>query len=128
MAGRRKRRGRGGEGGTGGEAPSVEPEENNDDGAALIPMRLDEDQLKDRGAELVDWTIKLQQLEDKKKEQVKKINADIKLARESTRRLAREIDDGVAFVDPQAKLAYDRESQRKNEALAAADLSVNGNA
>ena len=126
MAGRRRKRDRGG--GTGGGEPTVDLDEANDDGSALIPMRLDEDQLKERGAELVDWTIKLQQLEDKKKEQVKKINADIKLAREATRRLAREIDDGVAFVDPQAKLAYDREAERRNAALAEADLSPVGNA
>lgn len=96
MAGRRKGRDKRAE-----KSESVE-----DDGTGLVPVELTEQQKKDRGDELVSWLCKRHQLEDKKREQVKKINAELKLAGDKVRTLTRELDTGVAYVDPQMALDY----------------------
>lgn len=95
MAGRRK-----------GRESRAEKAQVDDDGTGLVPVELNEHQKKERGEELVSWLAKKHQLEDKKKEQVKKINAELKLTGDKVRTLTRELDTGIAYVDPQLALDY----------------------
>lgn len=95
MAGRRKGREK--------RATQTEPE---DDGSGLVPMELDEQGVKERSEELVSWCVKHHQMVDKKKEQVAKINAEIKIARDRIRVLTRECDERVAYVDPQMAMPF----------------------
>ncbi len=97
MAGRRR---------PGREKRAASAAEVEDDGSGLVPMELDDGEVKTRSAELVDWLVKRHQLEDKKREQVAKLNAEIKITRDRIRVLTRECDERVAYVDPQMTLGY----------------------
>ena len=100
-------------------AGPVGPGEGEDDGAALIAVPLDEGQLRERTDELVSFLVKLEGEETKKSEQVKKINASIKLCKERVRVLAREIDSREAFVDRQQALDFHTTTGRRPGAAAA---------
>lgn len=95
MAGRRK-----------GREKRAQQEAPEDDGSGLVPIDLDDQGVKERSEELVSWCVKRHQLEDKKKEQVAKINAEIKIARDKIRVLTRECDERVAYVDPQMAMPF----------------------
>ena len=77
-----------------------------DDGTSLMAVRLDDEQKKERGGELVDWLVKRKSLEEKKAAQVKKINEELKLAKQRIDVLAREIDTGEAFIERQTDLDF----------------------
>lgn len=107
MAGRRKGR----------ESRAEQPVE--DDGTGLVPVDLDEAALKERGDELVSWLVKEHQITDKKREQVKKINAEIKLVKDKVRTLTRELDTKVAYVDPQIALNFTSSKSSNDQQVAA---------
>lgn len=96
------------------EQPAVE-----DDGTGLVPVDLDEAALKMRGDELVSWLVKEHQITDKKREQVKKINAEIKLVKDKVRTLTRELDTKVAYVDPQIALNFASAKSSNDQQVAA---------
>jgi hypothetical protein len=102
------------------ETRSTKPADEADDGASLIAVRLDDEQLKVRGEELVSFIVKLESLENKKGEQVKKINAEIKLCKERSRVLARELDSGEAMIDRQQALDFQNVSTGRRVGAAAA--------
>lgn len=97
MAGRRRK---------GRENRAEKPTEIEDEGAGLVPVDLDDQAIKERSEELVSWCVKRHQLEDRKREQVAKINAEIKITKDKIRVLTRECDERVAYVDPQQALPY----------------------
>ncbi len=107
MAGRRKNR----------ESRAEQPPE--DDGTGLVPVDLDETALKDRGDELVSWLVKDHQVSDKKREQVKKINAELKLIKDKIRTLTRELDTKIAYVDPQYALNFGTAKAGNDQQVAA---------
>jgi hypothetical protein len=108
-------------------AGPIGPGEGDDDGAALIAVPLDEGQLSERRDELVSFLIKQEMEETKKGEQVKKINASIKLCKERVRVLAREIDSREAFVDRQQALDFQTTSGRRVGAAAQKAAELAGN-
>ena len=100
MAGRRRKRDKGG-------APPVAAI-GDDDALGLVPMELSDEQIQERYRELVDWNVKLEQVEEKKKEVVKKVNAELKTIKQRIRVTTRELDTGTAMVDPQYKLQFEK--------------------
>jgi hypothetical protein len=94
--------------------------EQEDDGTGLVPVELDEAQLKERHDDLVSWNVKLYQLEDKKRDAVKKINAELKLAKEKAKQLTRECDTKIAYVDPQQALNFSSARAGSNDSHVAA--------
>lgn len=91
-------------------------DEHVDDGSSLMAVKLEDDQLKERGGELVDWLVKRRSLEEKKAAQVKKINEELKLARQRIDVLAREIDTGEAFIERQTDLPFAGSGRRPGAA------------
>jgi hypothetical protein len=99
-----------------------------DDGTSLMAVKLEDDQLKERGGELVDWLVKRRSLEEKKAAQVKKINEELKLARQRIDVLAREIDTGEAFIERQTDLPFAGSGRRPGAAAQRAAELANDNA
>ncbi len=108
-------------------AGPVGPGEGEDDGAALIAVPLDDGQIRERTDELVSFLVKVEIERTKKREQVKKINASIKLCDERVRVLAREIDSREAFVDRQQALDFQSPTGRRVGAAAAKAAELAGN-
>lgn len=84
-----------------------------DDGSSLVAVPLNAEEIRQREDERHNFLVKLYSLEEKKKAQVTKINEEIKLCKQESRRLTREIDDREAFVDRQVAMDYGPEFAQK---------------